>query len=142
MTTRCGEEYRTCRTKLVGDWLASDCRSLCLPYDRCIVAAVGTGATKCDERFETSAAGKPACNPFACATLRWAQERKVLDSSWTKNGCEDVCTRIWSCAKTECFRSNCSEPIKRFATCARRAPKAAACDLLETSATLLCQEPD
>ncbi len=143
-STRCAEEYRACRSKLVGDWLASDCRSLCIPYDRCIAATstrASASATTCDERFLASAASKPACNLFACATLRWARERKVLDPSWTKNGCDDVCARIWTCAKAACFSSNCNEPIERYATCAKSTPKAAACDLIEISATLLCEEP-
>ncbi|MEO6572977.1 MAG: hypothetical protein ABIP89_04000 [Polyangiaceae bacterium] len=82
------------------------------------------------------------CNPVRCDAMQSASERKILDPKWKTNQCDAVCAKIWSCAETECEKSSCVEPIKKFQGCAQKIPGAKACALQDAPSTLLCTAPE
>ncbi len=116
------------RTKLVTDWLTNKCDAVCAPFRKCPICDAG-------------AAAKAGCNPVRCDAMQSAGERKVLDPRWKANQCDAVCAKIWECAETECEKSSCVEPVKKYEGCALKTPGAKACALQDGASTLLCTEP-
>jgi len=130
----CAEVYKTCRTKLVTDWLANGCDQICSACtQRC-----PNGDCPC---WQTPKAKACRANPMLCPEMRWAEERKKIDPKWAANHCDEACAKIWKCAEVECGKSSsCGDPHQTFERCAARIPEAAPCRIRQVG-TLLCPEP-
>jgi hypothetical protein len=131
----CAEVYKTCRTKLVTDWLAQSCDRIC-----------NTCTQKCPNGdcpcWDTPQAKACRANPMLCPEMLWAEERKKIDPKWKANHCDEACAKIWKCAEDECSKStSCGETIKMYERCAARIPEAGPCRLRQ-GAGILCPEPE
>ena len=87
--------------------------------------------------------GAAAChaNPMLCPEMFMAPERRELDPKWKANRCEDVCVKIWACAKTACEKASCVEPVKMFDGCSSRTAGAAVCGVIGLAGLSRCPEP-
>ena len=142
-TGHCEEVYDACRVKIVGEWLAKGCDAACAPMQRC-QESCGDDAyseacnEKCSKKVPLAKACNANANPMICDAMRSAPERKKLDPIWTKNHCDDVCAKVWACAKATCEKRSCVEPIKEYAGCAAKTPLAKVCGI---TMPMLCPEP-
>jgi hypothetical protein len=125
----------------VKKWLANDCDSVCRAVKPCLERCLSKG-DDCNELCYKHNAAVQTCGafPMQCEEMRDAPERRKLDPVWTKNHCEVVCARIWTCALQRCQKADCVEPIKQYAPCAAATPGADVCGLREWS-MLRCPEP-
>lgn len=132
-TAHCTEVYKECRTKLVSTWLAKGCDAVCA---RC-TQKCPNGDCDC---WEKGAGAACHANPMLCPEMFMAPERRELDPKWKANHCEDVCAKVWACAKAECAKSGC-EPMQRFDRCAQRTPGTSVCGVAAPLGSMRCPEP-
>jgi hypothetical protein len=130
----CAEVYKTCRTKLVGNWLSNGCDRVCSTCTQ----QCPNGDCPC---WQTPKAKACKANPMLCPEMLWAEERKKLDPKWAANHCDDVCAKIWKCANAECAKHDCGEPLRMFDRCAARMPESGPCRIRPEVGSLICPEP-
>lgn len=133
----CADVHAQCRKSLVEGWLSNGCDAVCAPFRACIAECSDNPSPGC--RAKCDAMGTSSCNPYRCAALLDAPERKTLDPRWARNDCDRVCGRVWRCAEARCTKASCGEPVKEYLPCVARVHGAKACGLAESRG--LCPEP-
>ncbi len=136
-SAHCTEVYKQCRTNLVSNWLAKGCDAVCARCSR----QCADGDCDCWNRGPAAVACN--ANPMLCPEMNAAPERRELDPAWKANHCEDVCVKIWACAKSACENSKdgCGEPAKMFDPCSRRVAGAGPCKLAGLDGMMRCRWP-
>lgn len=140
----CTTTYEKCRTDLVSGWLKNNCDAVCVGFNACWERCQNRASENedCMEKCTRTVAGAKACNPnpMLCPEMRNAAERKKLDPKWKTNKCDELCARVWTCAKETCAKTpGCGEDIKMFDRCFARAGAQACGD--KGQFELLCPEP-